>query len=81
MVHEGGWTVSRTKDGTLSFAAPTGQALGTAEPRPWDQDILTWLREWADEHDVNVGPDSNLPVWDGTRPDYDWAVAALVRAD
>jgi hypothetical protein len=81
MVHEGGWTVSRAEDGTLSFAAPTGQALGPAEPRQWERDILTWLREWADEHDVNIGPDSNLPVWDGTRPDYDWAVAALVGAD
>jgi hypothetical protein len=25
-----------------------------------------------------VGADTNLPLWDGTRPDYDWAVAALV---
>jgi hypothetical protein len=78
MVHEGGWTVSRANNGALSFAAPTGQALIGAEPRQWDQDILTWLREWADQHNVNVGPDSNMPTWDGTRPNYHWAVAALV---
>ena len=81
MVHEGGWTVTWAEDGTLAFAAPTGRALNVAEPRQWDQDVLTWLREWADEHAVNIGPDSNLPTWDGTRPDYDWAVSALVRAE
>jgi len=81
MVHEGGWTVSWAQDGTLSFAAPAGQALSLPEPRQWEQDILTLLREWADEHEVDIGPDSNMPMWDGARPDYDWAVAALVRAD
>ena len=28
---------------------------------------------------LDLGADSNLPLWDGTRPDYDWAVGALLR--
>ena len=39
---------------------------------------MFWLREWADEHQVNLGPDSNERLWDGTRPDYDVAVSALL---
>jgi len=40
---------------------------------------LTWLQEWADERGLDLGPDANLPLWDGTRPDYDLAVAGLLR--
>ena len=43
-------------------------------------DTLTWLREWADERGLDLGPDASLPLWDGTRPDYDVAVAGLLRA-
>jgi hypothetical protein len=43
-------------------------------------DILTWLQEWADEQGLDLGPDVNEPLWDGTRPDYDYAVSALLAA-
>ena len=38
---------------------------------------LTFLHEWADDGGLDLGVDTNTPLWDGTRPDYDWAVAAL----
>jgi hypothetical protein len=42
--------------------------------------VLESLHEWATDRGLDLGPDSNLPQWDGTRPDYDWVVGALVRA-
>ncbi len=43
-------------------------------------DVLESLHEWATDRGLDIGADSNLPLWDGTRPDYDWAVGALLRA-
>jgi len=37
-----------------------------------------FLHEWAEDRGLDIGADTNMPLWDGTRPDYDWAVAALV---
>ena len=42
--------------------------------------VLESLHEWAAGRGLDLGPDSNLPLWDGARPDYDWAVGALLRA-
>jgi hypothetical protein len=41
--------------------------------------VLESLHEWATDRALDLGRDSNLPLWDGTRPDYDWAVGALMR--
>jgi hypothetical protein len=43
-------------------------------------DVLESLHEWAADRGLDLGADGNLPLWDGTRPDYDWAVGALLRA-
>jgi hypothetical protein len=80
LVHEGGWTVARGENGELAFAAPDGRALPVEPPRQIVQAVLESLHEWADDRGLDLGPDSNLPLWDGTRPDYDWAVGALLRA-
>jgi hypothetical protein len=42
---------------------------------------LVWLNEWADERGLDLGPDANEPLWDGTRPDYDYAMSALLAAN
>jgi hypothetical protein len=80
LVHEGGWTVSRGEDGELAFAAPNGRALPAEPPRQVVDNVLESLHEWATDRGLDLGADSNLPMWDGTRPDYDWAVGALLRA-
>jgi hypothetical protein len=80
LVHEGGWTVARGENGKVTFTGPDGRALSAEPPRQMVNDVLESLHEWAGDHGLDLGPDSNLPLWDGTRPDYDWAVGALARA-
>jgi hypothetical protein len=78
LVHEGGWSVERTADGDLCFRAPEGGALPAVPAREACEDALVFLHEWAKDRGLDIGADTNMPLWDGTRPDYDWAVAALV---
>jgi hypothetical protein len=80
LVHEGGWSVARAADGALSFIAPDGRALPPVPARQANEDSLVFLREWAEERGLDLGADANMPLWDGTRPDYDWAVGALIQA-
>ena len=44
------------------------------------EDIRGWMREWADEHNRRLGPDVNMPQWDGSKPDYDLAVSGVLEA-
>jgi hypothetical protein len=78
LVHEGGWSVERTADGDLCFRAPDGVALPAVPERKACEDALEFLHEWAEDRGLDIGADTNTPLWDRTRPDYDWAVAALV---
>jgi hypothetical protein len=79
LVHEGGWLIERHKHGDWRFIAPTGKQVDACPAtKEWRGDVLAWLQEWADERGVSLGPDSNEPLSDGTRPDYDVAVAGLL---
>jgi hypothetical protein len=78
LVHEGGWSLERTSDGEFLFRAPDGREMPAVPAREASEDALAFLQEWAEERGMDIGADTNMPLWDGTRPDYDWAVAALV---
>lgn len=78
LVHDGGWKVSRAQNGELQFASPAGSPVQAVPLRESVPETLTWLQEWAEEQGLDLGPDANLPLWDGTRPDYDLAVAGLM---
>ncbi|HUJ74171.1 MAG TPA: hypothetical protein VL359_04900 [bacterium] len=43
-------------------------------------DSPDWLREWAVERDLDLGPEVNMPQWDGKNPNYNWAVESLLAA-
>jgi hypothetical protein len=80
MVHEGGWSVERQADGELRFRAPDGREVQAVAAREASEESVVFLREWAEERGLDIGAETNVPLWDGTRPDYDWAVAALVSS-
>ena len=42
--------------------------------------VLVWLREWAEERNLDLGPEVNRPLGDGKKPDYDLAVSGLLEA-
>ena len=77
LVHEGGWSVERTSDGELFFRAPDGKEIPAVPAREASEDALAFLHEWAEDRGLDLGADTNMPLWDGTRLDYDWAVAVL----
>jgi hypothetical protein len=79
VVHEGGWTIAVT-DGALVFHSPLGGPLGSEPARERVDDILAWLREWAEQGNLHLGPEVNMPRGDGTKLDYDLAVSALLEA-
>jgi hypothetical protein len=76
LVHEGGWTIATGADGAFSFHSPSGQPLAQNPPRERVDDVLGWMREWAQGRDLR--PDVNMPAWEGTKPDYDLAVSGLL---
>lgn len=78
LVHEGGWSIEPMADGQWSFIAPTGAVMPAEPIRAVTDDTLAWLQDWAAERGLALGPDANLPLWDGTRPDYSLAVACLL---
>jgi hypothetical protein len=79
LVHEGGWPVARTVDGELRFRAPDGREVPAVPAREASEDAVVWVREWAEERGLDIGAETNVPLWDGTLSDYDWAeVAAMV---
>src|SRR5208283_4724356 len=80
LVHEGGWTATSGTDGAFAFHSPAGRLLAPQPPRELVDDALDWLYEWADEHKLDLGPEVNLPQWDGKTPDYDGAVGWLLAA-
>jgi len=80
LVHEGGWTITAASDGAFLFNPPIGLPLSAEPPRERIDGALVWLREWAEENNLYLGPEVNMPEWDGTKPDYDMAVSGLLEA-
>ncbi|CAN5204997.1 hypothetical protein BH20ACT9_BH20ACT9_11670 [soil metagenome] len=77
LVHEGGYRIRAQSPDTLTFTRPDGRPLPTAPPTgPADADDLI-----APNRNPGIGPDTLLPTWDGTPPDYDLAVAILLTID
>jgi hypothetical protein len=80
MVHEGGFTIEVGADGALVFRSPRKTPLPFSPPRANVEDAALALRQWATEQDIEIGPDTNLPWWDGAAvPDYDWAISSLLQ--
>ena len=80
-MHEGGWRISAAADGSFLFHPPGGNPLEAVPPREQVDGAVAWLRDWAQENDLHLGTETNMPQWDGTRPDYELAVSLLLEAE
>ncbi len=80
LVHEGGWTISADSDGAFTFHSPLGKPLAAVPPRESVENSLVWLRDWAEERNLDLGPEVNRPLGDGKKPDYALAVEGLLEA-
>jgi hypothetical protein len=70
LVHEGGWAVERGADGDWTFVAPGGDIVSACpKGQAWEGQIRGWLEEWAEKHSLELGPETNEPMWDGTPVD------------
>lgn len=63
--------------GSWLFVAPTGGSIGSIHAQAWEGSIRAWLEEWAAKHSLDLGPETNEPMWDGTPVDYDLTVGLL----
>jgi hypothetical protein len=80
---DGGWSGTmeggrRVSAETLSRVACDCSLLAAVPPPERVVGALAWLRNWAEENDLHLGPETKMPQWDGTRPDYELAVSALL---
>ena len=80
LVHEGGWTVTASGESAFAFHSPVGKLLAPEPQCELVSDASDWLRGWAEERNLDLGPEVNLPRWDGKTPDYriatEWLLAA-----
>jgi hypothetical protein len=79
-LHEGGWRITTAADGSFRFHPPKGDPLAPVPPREHVVGAVAWMRNWAEENDLHLGPETNMPRWDGTSPDYELAVSGLLAA-
>jgi hypothetical protein len=80
LVHEGGWKVAAEAKGRFAFESPESKWVALEPRREMVADGAGWLTEWADERNLVLGPEVNMPEWDGTDPDYSIAVECLLEA-
>ena len=81
-VHEGGWRVEMDEGGVPRFFNPLGvhmplvpEAPDIAGLLPGKQDC--GLARWHGHHEI--GPWTGISLWQGERPDIDWALAWFWR--
>jgi hypothetical protein len=79
LVHEGGFGIV-VEDGALAFTTPARKPMFAVPALPDLEDATANLRIWAVERGVEIGPDTNMPWWDGEAPDYDAAITGLLDA-
>ena len=79
LVHEGGWRITVGADKRFLFHPPAGDPLAPVPPREPVGGAVAWLRDWAEEKGLHLGPETNMPQWGGERPDYELAVSGLLE--
>jgi hypothetical protein len=79
LVHEEGATIQTDMAaGTLTFRTGRGVPLPAVPTAVAIENATTALQAWASERGLEIGPDTALPWWDGSVPDYDWTISSLL---
>ena len=68
LVHERGYLIATTRDGTFAFCHPDGTAIPASPPLPQADGTI------GDCHDADVPAETNVPAWYGEHPDLDYAI-------
>ena len=76
VAHELGLEVHAGHGLTYDTVAP----IAALPPREPIGNAVAWLRDWAEENDLHLGPETNMPRWEGESPDYGLAVSVLLEA-
>jgi hypothetical protein len=82
VLHEGGFTITRSAEGTLEFRTPRGLLVDAAAPVPaqperwWGSESPPTLSTVEDDDCDDI---TLPPTWDGTPMEYDLAVHAVLH--
>jgi hypothetical protein len=77
LLHEGGYRIEHDGD-SLMFRPADGPCLPAVPSVQVVESSQADLRAWAAERELEIGPDTNFPWWDGVAPDYDQAISCLL---
>jgi hypothetical protein len=81
LVHEGGYTVAVEADDEVVFRDTRQRLLPAVPPPAQVEDAVQALHDAAAARGIEIGPDTNLPWWDGVVPDMTWAIESLYAPD
>jgi hypothetical protein len=82
LVHEYGFSMKRREDGEMVFLDPDGRVVPEGGQRAlWQEVAYERLCASLAEQGIAIESATNLPDWDGTRPDYAAAIDVLVHRD
>ena len=68
LVHERGYLIATTRDGTFAFYHPDGTAIPASPPLPQADGTI------GDCHDADITTETIAPAWYGERLDLDYAI-------
>ena len=69
LVHDRGYLIAGSRDGTFTFYRPDGTAIPPCPPLPPPPDGTI-----QDVHDADITPETIIPPWYGERLDLDYAI-------
>jgi hypothetical protein len=68
LVHDRGYLIAATRDGTFAFCRPDGTMIPASPLLPQAGGTI------ADCHDADITPETIIPAWYGERLDLDYAI-------
>jgi len=77
LVHENGYSVRMTDNGTPKFTDPTGRTIPQVAETRFRGNVVS-LRRRNDRAGLEITPDTAIPLWEGEQMDYSMAIEELL---